>query len=426
MINDKQKIGFWSLTSLVTGNLIGSGVFLLPATLAHYGSMSILAWIITALGAITLSIIFAELGHKISKSGGPYAFVSAAFGKNLGFIVAWGYWTLSWISNSALVASAAGYLSIITGELSKFVILGIEISILMLITIFNLFGLKTTGKGELIITVAKIIPLTLIPLIGIFMINYDFFPPFNITNQPALTALNSVAFITIWGFIGLETGTVPSGQVINSRRTVPLATITGTLIASFIYILGTIVTFGVIENHHLVNSNAPYAEAATIIFGGKWSIAVAIAAIITCIGSLNGWTIVIGRIAYSASKDKLFPEIFSRINNEGSPVWAIVVSSILTIPFIILSLSGTLIEQFNLVIDVSVTFILFIYLMSTLAFLKLTYRDKSIIKLTLGLLGLAFVVWALLATKPIMLFYSLLMVLTGMPVLIYQKYKKRF
>src|SRR5689334_22173772 len=115
MSQSNQKIGFLPLASLVTGNLVGSGVFLLPSTLAKFGSISILAWIITALGAIILALIFAELGHKIPKNGGPYAFVSAAFGKNFGFFVAWGYWILSWISNAALVASAAGYFSIIVG-----------------------------------------------------------------------------------------------------------------------------------------------------------------------------------------------------------------------------------------------------------------------------------------------------------------------
>ena len=423
MSQNQQKIGFWSLASLVTGNLVGSGVFLLPATLAKFGSISILAWVVTAIGAIILALIFAELGHKIPKNGGPYAFVSTAFGKNFGFIIAWGYWILSWISNSALVASAAGYLSIISGELSKSVILSIEIFILVLVTAFNLFGLKTTGRGELIITITKIIPLLIIPILGVFLINYDYFPAFNITEQTDFSALNSVAFITLWGFIGLETGTVPGGQITNARRTIPLATITGTLIASFIYILGTIVTFGIIENQQLANSNAPYAEAASIIFGGKWSAAVAVAAIITCVGSLNGWTIVVGKIAQAASNDGLFPKIFSTTNAQGTPIWAIIVSSLLTVPFIVLSLNGTLMEQFNFVIDISVTFILFIYLMSTLAFLKLTYRDKNIVKLLLGIAGLSFVTWALMATKPEMLLYSLLMVLTGLPVWLCQKYK---
>ncbi len=423
MTQNNQKIGFWPLASLVTGNLVGSGVLLLPSTLAKFGSISIFAWCITAFGAIVLALIFAELSHKIPKNGGPYAFVSTAFGKNYGYVVAWGYWTFSWLSNSALIATAASYFSMISGGLSKPIILTIEIGLIVLITAFNMLGLRTTGRAELIITITKVIPLLLIPIIGIFVMEMDHFPALNLTDQPNYLALNSVAFITLWAFVGLESGTVPGGQVINARRTIPLATITGTLIASFVYILGTIVAFGVIPNAQLAGSHAPYAEAASIIFGGSWAIAIAIAAIIICVGSLNGWTIVVGRIAQAAANDGLFPSIFSRTNALGTPIWAILVSSILTVPFVIVSLDEKLLDQFNLVIDISVTFILLVYLSSILAFFKLTHRDRDLrlYKRIIGILGFGFVIWALCATKPILLFYSLIIAVSGLPMWIYQR-----
>ncbi len=423
MSHNAQKIGFWPLTSLVTGNLVGSGVLLLPAALAKFGSIGILAWGITALGAVILALIFAELSHKIPKNGGPYAFVSAAFGKNCGYVVAWGYWTFSWLSNSALIATAASYFSLITGGVSKPVILGIEIGVLALITAFNMFGIRTTGRAELIITITKVIPLILIPVIGIFIMDMDHFPALNLTEQPLHVALNSVAFITIWAFVGLESGTVPGGQVINPRRNIPLATIAGTMISAFIYIIGTIVTFGIIPNDQLANSQAPYAEATSIIFGGSWAIAVAITAIVICIGSLNGWTIVVGRIAQAAANDGLFPKAFSRTNAQGTPTWAILVSSVLTVPFIILSLDESLIDQFNFVIDISVTFILLVYLSSIAAFFKLIRNDNELrkYKYTIGFLGLIFVLWALWATKPILLLYSLIIALSGLPMWLYNR-----
>jgi len=262
MSHDNQKIGFWPLTSLVTGNLVGSGVLLLPATLAKFGSIGILAWGITVLGAMILALIFAELSHKITKGGGPYAFVSSAFGKNFGYIIAWGYWTFSWLSNAALIATAASYFSILFGGLDKAAILALEIGMLAMITAFNMFGIKTTGRAELLITVIKVIPLIIIPIVGMFIIDMSNFPALNLTDQPLHLALNSVAFITIWAFVGLESGTVPSGEVEHPRKTIALATITGTLIAALIYVLGTIVAFGAIPNEQLASSNAPYAEAA--------------------------------------------------------------------------------------------------------------------------------------------------------------------
>jgi APA family basic amino acid/polyamine antiporter len=422
-----QRIGFWPLTSLVVGNLLGSGVFLLPATLAQYGSVSILAWSITACGAILLSLIFAELGHKIPKSGGPYAFVTQAFGTDVGFIIAWGYWILSWISNAALLAGIAGYITLICGNLSTPAVLAIEAGILFMVTAFNMLGIKTAGKGELLITVLKIVPLIVIPLFGIVAIDLNNFPPFNLTENSFYSTLNATAFITLWGFLGLETGTVPGGQVINARKTVPMATIVGTLTAALIYVLGTVVTFGVIPNEELVKSSAPYATAAALIFGGSWGIPVAIMAIITCVGSLNGWTIVVGRIAQSAAGDGLFPEIFSRTNRDGTPHWAIMISSALTLPFVIVSAASDLIEQFNVIIDISVTFILFVYLACILAFFKLfhTSRSWNTYRLSIGLLSLAFVIWALSATKPEMLVYSIMMAATGLPVWLYMISRRR-
>jgi APA family basic amino acid/polyamine antiporter len=249
------------------------------------------------------------------------------------------------------------------------------------------------------------------------------FPALNLTEQPLYLALNSVAFITIWAFVGLECGTVPGGQVVNARKNIPLATITGTMIAALIYVLGTIVTFGIIPNAQLAESQAPYADAASIIFGGSWAIAIAISAIVICIGSLNGWTIVVGRIAQAAANDGLFPRLFGRTNSVGTPTAAILVSSILTIPFVILSLNEKLIDQFNFVIDISVTFILLVYLSSIAAFFKLTYKDSDlrIYKHIIGILGLGFVIWALCATKPILLLYSLIIAVAGLPMWIYQR-----
>lgn len=428
MSHSLQKIGLLTLTSLVIGNLLGSGVFMLPATLAKFGSISVLGWIITAFGAIILALIFSELAHRIPKNGGPYAFVRHAFGDEAGFYIAWGYWTLSWISNSALVASAVSYIGVFTGQIDKSTALALQIAILGLITGFNLFGLKTTGRAELVITVAKIIPLIVLPVIGIPMLNMEHFPEFNLTLDTSMTALTGVIFITFWGFVGLETGTVPGGQIINARRTIPMATILGTLTAAAIYIAGTVVLFGVIPNEQLVKSETPYALAATAILGGyAWAKVIAVAAIITCVGSLNGWTMVVGRIAQAAADDGLFPSVFSKTNKYGTPWLAVIISSSLTVPFLIMSINDNMIEQFNLIIDVSVMFYLVVYTVCILAFVKtiLHSRTHTTYYWALVVLGFAFIGWALLATKIHMLFYSLLSILVAVPIRLVQKMHNR-
>jgi basic amino acid/polyamine antiporter, APA family len=424
MSDSNQKIGLWPLTSLVTGNLVGSGVFLLPATLAGFGSISILGWVVTSIGAMILALVFAVLSNTLPRTGGPYAYVSSAFGKNVGFFVAWGYWSLAWISNSALLSGAVGYLSTLTAGLSMNQALCFELIILLIITCFNLLGIKTAGKGELVITITKVAPLILLPIIGVFYISYDNLVNFNTSRQQFWPALNSVAFITIWGFVGVEAATVPGGQVINAKKNIPLATIMGTMIAAFIYILGTVTIFGVIPHEILVNSKAPYADAASIIFGGSlWGTIVAIAAIISCIGSLNGWTIVTARIAQAAAEDKLFPSFFAKTNKYETPYLSVLISSGLTVPFVFLSIREDLLAQFNMIIDISVTFILIIYLACVLAMFNICRRENKLTTsvIILGISALLFVALALKAADISMIFLSIGFAALGIPMWLYTK-----
>lgn len=422
-----DKIGLWPLTSLVTGNLIGSGVYLLPASLAIYGTVSIFGWIAASVGAILLSLVFAELSSKQTKTGGPYLYAQEAFGDTVGFYVCWGYWMLSWISNPALAVAAVGYISVLWGDLSPSVHFGLEVLIIGGLTTFNLMGLKATGRFELWITILKVIPLLLLPLIGLFYIDIQNFSHLNLSDKPFSVALNSAAFLTLWAFIGLETGTVPAGQVVNASQTVPRATILGTLIAACVYILGTVVIMGVISPAALMNSKAPYADAAHQIFGGAWGVPVAIAAIITCLGTLNGWLIIVGRIPYGAAQDGLFPKLFTRTTAHGTPLWGVLISSFCSLPLLLLSLKSTLMEQFNFILDVAVTLILIVYTVSVLAYIKLLLRDRNATfpKVALGLGALTFTGWALWAASFKMVALSLIILLLGIPMRLWMTRSKR-
>ncbi|MBI2707008.1 MAG: amino acid permease [Proteobacteria bacterium] len=424
-VND--KVGLWPMVSLVTGNLVGSGVYLLPATLAMYGSISLFGWIITSIGAILLSLVFAQLSARIPKTGGPYLYAREAFGDTVGYYVCWGYWMLSWISNPTLAIAAVGYISVLSGGLSPWTHFILEFLILSGFTMFNLLGLKITGRTELFITTLKILPLLLVPLIGIFFINTDNFSHINTSGLPFGTALNTVAFLTLWGFVGLETGTVPAGQVYNASKTVPRATVIGTTIAALVYLIGTVVVMGVVPPQELIVSKAPYADAANAIFGGNWGTPVALAAIVTCLGSLNGWLIVVGRIPYGAAHDGLFPEIFKKRTRHGTPYWGVLISSLCTVPFLFMSLQSTLLEQFQFIVEIAVTLILLVYAISVLAYFKLLWREKGFtaMQLAIGLGALLFSLWALWAVSLKMIGFSLILLLFGVPMHLWIRRKKR-
>lgn len=418
-VTSEDKIGLWPLTALVTGNLVGSGVFLLPVTMAIYGQVSLAAWLCASAGAILLSLVFAHLSAHQSKTGGPYLYAQEAFGETVGYYVCWGYWMLSWISNPALAVAAIGYLSSVVGGFDPWVHFALEVLIVVALTTFNLTGLKLAGQFELIITVLKVIPLVGLPLLGFFYIDFSaLLAHVNNSGQSFMASLNAATLIAMWSFVGLETGTVPAGQVHNAKKTVPRATILGTVIAAVVYLLGAIVIMGALSPEALLNSKAPYAEAAHQIFGGSWSVPVAIAAVISCLGTLNGWTLIVGRIPYGAAQDGLFPKLFLRTTSQGTPHWGVLISAFCSLPLLALSLQNTLMEQFHFIVDVAVTLILLIYAVSVLAYIKICLRDGQFKgwKVFLGVSSLLFSGWALWAVSLKMLLLSLSILIFGIPM----------
>jgi len=416
-------MGLWTLVTLVTGNLVGSGVFMLPAALAAFGAICIGGWIVTSIGAILLSLVFAALSARRPKIGGPHTYVEDAFGKTAGFYVAWGYWVLSWVSNAALVVGAIGYTSSIFGGLSMLTTFMLEAGLIACIAAVNLHGLHVAGRFELIITVLKLIPLVVVPIIALFYLKIDNFLPFNGSTLSDFSALNATALLALWAFIGLETGTVPGTDVDNPKKNIPRAILIGTLIAAFVYIIGTVAIMGVVPRAELLRAKAPYADLATILFGGYWGIPVSIVAAVCCIGALNGWTMVVGRIALGAASDGLFPAIFKGTTKQGAPLWGIIISSLCSIPFVALSISESLLKQFNFIIEFSLTLVLVIYLACIASYFVILKRDHSLNAkaVIIGGLSVVFSLWTLWGASLVMLMWSFVILLAGVPVWLWQR-----
>lgn len=415
-----EKLGFWTLTMLVVGNLVGSGAFLMPATLAVFGSLCLCGWAITSIGAIILSLIFSKLSTISPRTGGPHTYVEDAFGKTAGYFTAWSYWVLSWISNAGLVVGAIGYASPLLGVMEPHTIFIAQIVLLAFLSIINLAGMHFAGRFEMILTLCKVIPLIALPLIGIFYIEPSHFIPFNGTTDSVYTALNATAYATLWCFVGLETGTVPGSDVENPKKNIPRSILAGTLIATFIYILGTIAIMGVVPKDQLIGSKAPYAELAGHLFGGSWSISVALLASIACAGALNGWIMVVSRISQGAAEDGLFPAFFSRTTKKGAPLWGTLVSFVCTGLFMALSLSGNLLEQFKFILDFSVCLVLVIYLVCVAAYFvmlrTLTHHHTCWYHYGLGGAGVLFCIWTLTQAPLDMMAASFLIILLGLPM----------
>ena len=214
----KNKLGFWTSSSLVVGNMIGSGIFLLPATLAAFGSISIFGWLISALGAMALAFVFIELNKKYpTSSGGPYIYSRKGLGDFAGFLVAWGYWISVWCTNGAIVVAFLSYLSVFFPVLAENHILATAVG---LITIWVLSWINTreiqlAGIFQFVTSALKIIPLIAIGIVGLFYIQWDHFLHLNISGNSNFQALISSATLTFFAFMGLECATIPAADVDN-------------------------------------------------------------------------------------------------------------------------------------------------------------------------------------------------------------------
>ena len=432
MKTKSQKIGLLTTTSLVVGNMIGVGIFVLPAVLSSYGSISLLGWIFTATGALILAKIFSNFSRIIvSKSGGPYIYSKAGFGDFIGFLVAWGYWIACWVGNGAVAIAIIGAASFFIPELATNSILSVSLglALIWIFTWINARGIKESGKIQLITTIFKILPLLFVIIVGLFFFEFDNFPTFNLTGESNFSAISAVATLTLYAFLGIECATIPAGNIENPDKTIPRATMLGTIIVTILYILGTVVLFGVLPLDILQNSPAPFAEAAKIIGGNYGGYFVAVGVLISGIGVLNGWILITGQISMATAKDDLFPEFFKKENKNGAPVNGFIIGGVLSSIVMLMNYTEGLVEQFEFIVQLTVLVILMPYLFTAASYalivIEKKLHTKSWIKtFILSALGFAYSLWAIYGSGYETVFYGFLLILIGIPVYIYMKWIK--
>lgn len=415
----EKKLKFQSVVSLVIGSQIGSGIFLLPASLSLLGPISLFGWFISGAGAILLALVFARLSRLNVKGGGPHAYIEMAFGRRAGFFAAWTYWLVSWVSSIAVIIAAVSYLAPLLGVSDPLLILCMEIGIIIAITFLNLRGVGAAGSFEIFLTLLKCAPLVLIPLAGLFFLKPAHFSPLLPPQIDLVSSLKNATLMTFWGFVGLETAVSTSTSIENPTRTVPKAVVVGTTIVALIYMLNSIGIMGVISPEDLAKTSTPYADAASKIFGGAWYFAIALIAFIACIGTLNAWVLTSGQIAMDAAKEGLFPKSFAKTNGRGAPVFGLMVALGCTIPILVTTLTPNILQQLNGIIDLSVTAFMLIYLTSACALLKMAL--KGVIYKIIAVFAIGFCAWVLSSMSLQSFLICSLFALSGIPIYYWQK-----
>ena len=428
-----KKLGLWMSTSLVIGNMIGAGIFLMPAALAAYGGISIFGWLFSAIGALLLATVFSRLSKLVrNKNGGPYVYTKEGLGDFAGFLVAWGYWISTWVANAAITIAFVSALTVFFPVLGTNALYAVVLGLttIWFLTWINSKGIRESGKLQVVTTLLKLIPLVLVIIGGIFFFNADNFIPFNPSSETNMAAIAITATMTLYAFLGVESATIPAGNVENPEKTIPKATMLGTIITTLVYVLSTVVVMGMIPSDVLSQSPAPFADAMDII-AGEWGRGlVAAGAAIAAFGALNGWILIQGQIAMATAKDDLFPRIFRRENKNGVPALGIIIGSILTSIVMLMNYSDGLVEQFKFIILLSTLCVLVPYLFTSAAYVLILAERKLpnmkwLPEIILASLAFIFSLWAIYGAGEEAVFFGFLLLLAGIPFYVWMKYRNK-
>ncbi|HEY4582131.1 MAG TPA: amino acid permease [Lysobacter sp.] len=367
-----RPLGFWSATALVVGSMIGSGAFLLPTALAPFGAASLTGWGITLLGAVLLAITFARLAMRWPQSGGPYVFARNAFGELPGFLVAWSYWISIWCATAAIAVAFAGSVGALfpAATATPARAAACALAALWACTAINIAGVREAGRVQLVTTVLKLLPLIVFGGIAIWFVEPSNLTPFNPTAESLPAVAHATVALTLWALIGLEAATVPAGTIENPERTVPRATVVGTVIAGLATVLACTAVIGLIPSDTLKTSAAPMADAARLLWGPAAGIVLAAVMAVSCFGALNGWVLVSAQVPLAAARDGLFPSLFARTDARGTPVAGVLVGSVLASVLVLSNYSRSLVQVFTFSILLSTAATLLPYVAGSAAWLR--------------------------------------------------------
>lgn len=433
--NLKKDIGLFMATMLVCGNMIGSGVFMLPATLADVSGplATILAWILTTIGSVLVAISFANLGSKFPETGGAYQYVKEAFGEFAGFLSAWLYWNGSWIGNTAILVTLTSYSAAIFPLLNDPIYSIIYSSaILWAVTILNIVGVKQAGKIQSFTTVFKIVFFALFIIVAFLNFDRNNLIPLLPENK-GLETISLAATTTLWAFIGLESATVAAGEIKDPEKNVKRSTIYGLLISAVIYLAISIASMGAMPNDVLAKSIAPLTDILAKALGNSVGIVISAIVVVSILGTTIGWILATARVSYAAGQDGVFPKIFGKVSSKyNTPVYSLVISSALVNILLLTNYQRSMVSAFAFITILATLSYLPVYLLSVSAEIMIMFRTEKKIsigrfigKSILPLLAFIYTIWTIYGSGAETVMWGFILMLLGIPFYIYNYHKNR-
>jgi APA family basic amino acid/polyamine antiporter len=376
----RPPIGLWTAVAVVAGNMIGSGLFLLPSSLAPYGPAALTGWAASAAGGLALAFVFAQLSRRLPRHGGPYAFARDAFGDGVGFAVAWSYWISTWCANAAIAVAFAGYFGAVFpgATATPLHAMFAALAALWLCTLANAFGVRSAGRVQLVTTILKLLPLVALSLLTLpAVVASDTWHPFNRSSESLASVMLTTTALTLWAFLGVESATVVAQDVDHPRRNLPRATLLGSTIAIVVTVVSCTVVGALVPADELLTSGAPFALAASRMWGPAAGLVFAATAAIACFGALNGWVLMQGQLPLAAARDGVFPALFARTDARGTPQQGLIAGSALASLLVLANYQKHLVDLFTFSILLATAACLLPYVVCSAAALRSSSSEED-------------------------------------------------
>lgn len=426
----ERELGFAMCVALVVGGMIGSGVFLLPVSLAPLGWNSVYGWLVTIAGTLCLVAVLMRLGKGRAGDCAPYSYPAAAFGPGTGFVVAWSYWISCWVTNATLAIAAVSNLAAVwPGLAAPGVPAAVAVALVWLFTLINCRGVRTAGGVQIVTLLLKVVPLVGVILVAVWLFGSGTAAPVAHDSVPVTgAAIGGAATLTLFAMLGFESAMVAGDRAKDPERTVPRAVLTGVLITGLLYLFaGSAVTL-MLPPETVAASASPFATFFATLVDPALGPVVAVFVAIAALGALNGFILLQAEMPFTLARHGLLPDWTAKLNRRGAPHRIHIVSSALASLVVLANYSRDLagLFQFMLLVTTSVTLIF--YLACVLAWLKLARFGRIAAPpamIAVALAALAYALWAFHGAGIEASLWSLAMTAAALPVYLVMRRARR-
>ena len=413
MASADRPFGFWTATALIIGGMIGSGIFLMPVSLAPYGWTSVVAWLISISGAMAIGYAIARMARLMPEQTGAIAISGAQLGTVPGMLVGWAYWVSTWAAVAAIAIAATSYLASLLPALTATPLTGAlaAVALIWVMTLLNLAGAAFAGRFQLLTTLMKLLPLIAVGVVVLVILarGTAVTPPLPAPAR-ALGGLAGAVTLTLFPLLGFETAGVAADRVDDPGRTVMRATMTGTALTGLIYILVCSGIALTLPPAALTASSAPFALFIATHLGAASGLAVAGFAALAAIGALNCWVLMQAEVPLGMARAGLLPRWFARVSGRDVPVPALLLSSTLASLLVLSNASQSLAGVFTFAALLTTCSSLYLYIAICAAALS---RRTA---MTASVIGIAFSLFAMWGAGWQASGLSLLLMLSGLPL----------